>query len=50
MWEFDQFVDFMAEPPAAGQSSLDRLWEHARSVHGSDVLDDDFSIVEVSFS
>jgi sigma-B regulation protein RsbU (phosphoserine phosphatase) len=49
-WTFGEFVDFLA---AHGQSSdesvMDRLLAHVRQLHGSDQLDDDFSMVEVRF-
>lgn len=48
VWPFEEFLDFMAQPCANG-SPLDRLLHYVRELHGSDQLDDDFSIVEVRF-
>jgi len=40
--------DILNTPPA-GQSELDGLYSHALRVHGKGVLDDDFSLLRVSF-
>lgn len=48
VWPFEEFLDFMAQPSPAG-SPLDRLLQFVRTLHCSDQLDDDFSIVEVRF-
>lgn len=49
MWEFDGFVDFMAKGCDKGRSKLDSLLEHVYRLHGSEHLEDDFSILEVAF-
>lgn len=49
IWTFDEFVEFMSVPAQSSESLLDRLLAHVRRLHGSDLLDDDFSIVEVRF-
>jgi sigma-B regulation protein RsbU (phosphoserine phosphatase) len=47
MWKYDEFASYLAAlPPEEG---LDRLLAHARQMHGSDTLADDFSIVQVAF-
>jgi sigma-B regulation protein RsbU (phosphoserine phosphatase) len=48
MWTYDEFVHYLAGL-APEEGPLDRLLEHARGLHGSDTLADDFSIVQVSF-
>jgi sigma-B regulation protein RsbU (phosphoserine phosphatase) len=48
IWPFENFLDFMAQSCPTG-SPLDRLLQHVRNIHGSDQLDDDFSIIEVRF-
>jgi sigma-B regulation protein RsbU (phosphoserine phosphatase) len=48
VWPFDEFLGFVSQPCTSG-SPLDRLLQHVRKLHGSDHLDDDFSIVEVRF-
>ena len=47
-WEFDEFLQFMATlPPEV--NAMDHLLAHARQLHGSDTLADDFSILELVF-
>jgi sigma-B regulation protein RsbU (phosphoserine phosphatase) len=48
-WTFAEFVAFMAHPRDGAVSAMDELLRHARDLHGSDLLDDDFSIVEALF-
>jgi phosphoserine phosphatase RsbU/P len=45
-WAFDEFIHFMAAVPE-GINSLDHLLAQARQLHGSDVLADDFSMLEL---
>lgn len=53
MMTYEELVEFLgADAAAAGDGDdgeLDRLLVHLRRVHGSEVLDDDFSIVRVAF-
>ena len=49
MWHYDEFVRFLRQTFALGQSLMDRLLEHVRKLRGSDTLEDDFSILEVKF-
>jgi sigma-B regulation protein RsbU (phosphoserine phosphatase) len=49
MWSWDDFVSFMQEPPAPGQSRIDRLVAHACALQGSEAFEDDFSMVEAIF-
>jgi phosphoserine phosphatase RsbU/P len=48
-WTLAELVEFLSQPPDAAGSILDRLHRHACALHGSDLLDDDFSILEVRF-
>jgi sigma-B regulation protein RsbU (phosphoserine phosphatase) len=48
MWKLQEFVDFVSALPA-GDSTADRLLREVRQMHGSDVLVDDFSFLEVRF-
>ena len=48
-WTYDEFVAFMAQPPEGSTPIGDRLLDHVRVLNGSDVLDDDFSMIEVRF-
>jgi len=47
MWKFEEFVDYVGRLPTAG--CLDALLAHVRELHASDVLADDFSLLEVRF-
>ena len=48
MWQFDDFLKFLRSLPP-DEPLMDRLLQHAQTLHGSDQLTDDFSIVEVEF-
>jgi phosphoserine phosphatase RsbU/P len=47
-WSFDEFLHFMAAIPP-DVNSMDYLLAHARQLHGSTVLADDFSMLELVF-
>ncbi|HLJ95066.1 MAG TPA: SpoIIE family protein phosphatase [Gemmataceae bacterium] len=48
MWKFQEFVDFISALPPEDPCA-DQLLAHVRQLHGSDVLADDFSVLEVRF-
>jgi sigma-B regulation protein RsbU (phosphoserine phosphatase) len=48
-WQFDEFIDFMSLPPGPGATIPDQLLCHARRLKGQELLDDDFSMLEVTF-
>jgi phosphoserine phosphatase RsbU/P len=48
MWKFEDFVEYLRTIPP-GESLMDRLLRQAQTLHGSDQLTDDFSIVQVEF-
>ncbi len=48
MWNFEQFVEFMTQD-MNNNSSLDGIFNHVKQRHGSEYLDDDFSILKVVF-
>jgi phosphoserine phosphatase RsbU/P len=48
MWRIQEFVDYVSALPSE-EPVGDRVLAHVRQQHGSDVLADDFSIVEVQF-
>jgi len=50
MWKFKEFSDFMSKLNSDGLSRLDRLNNYARSIGDSEIFDDDFTILEVTFS
>ncbi|MBI1247944.1 SpoIIE family protein phosphatase [bacterium] len=47
--KFEDFVEFMQQQFQQEDSVLDALWNRDREIRGSDVLDDDFTIIEVKF-
>ena len=49
LWQLNEFVVFMGSPPNPGESVMDRLLKHDRELGGTEILDDDFSIVEFVF-
>ena len=49
MWPFREFVRFLSQSADPTLSLLDHLLDHVRALKGSDLLDDDFSMVEVRF-
>jgi sigma-B regulation protein RsbU (phosphoserine phosphatase) len=48
-WTFDEFVAFMSQSAEGELPLLDRLQQHVCALHGSEQLDDDFSVVEAVF-
>jgi sigma-B regulation protein RsbU (phosphoserine phosphatase) len=50
MWRFQEFTDFMNKIKTEGHSILDHLHRYASNLTQSDNFEDDFTIVEVSFS
>lgn len=49
MWEMEEFLDFMAEPIPPDQSGMDRLYDKVKEISQVEILDDDFSIMEITF-
>lgn len=49
MWKHQQFVSFISALPRDGASLGDRLLAHVRQMRGSELLADDFSVLEVRF-
>jgi sigma-B regulation protein RsbU (phosphoserine phosphatase) len=48
-WTFEEFVQFMSQPAGAAGDLLDRLLQLVRELNGDELLDDDFSAIEVRF-
>jgi sigma-B regulation protein RsbU (phosphoserine phosphatase) len=46
MWEFEEFVQCVTATPA--DDALDGLLKQARTLHGNETLDDDFSLLELA--
>lgn len=49
MWSLAGFKDFMAKPPVSSGSDIEALYQFVRETNGNDALDDDFSLLRVSF-
>lgn len=49
VWEFEEFVEFMRQPATPGVPDMDRLLAKAREINRTEILPDDFSILEVTF-
>jgi sigma-B regulation protein RsbU (phosphoserine phosphatase) len=49
MWKHREFVAFVTALRAEGEALGDRLLNHVQTAHGSNMLADDFSLVEVQF-
>jgi sigma-B regulation protein RsbU (phosphoserine phosphatase) len=48
-WSFQEYVRFLSQHVDPSVSLPDHLLEHVRSLKGSELLDDDFSMIEVRF-
>jgi phosphoserine phosphatase RsbU/P len=46
-WTTREFNQFMSQPEDPNENMMDRLLKHVRMLKGGDVLDDDFSIMEM---
>lgn len=46
-WTFREFMQFMSQPDDEAIGKMDRLIQHLRMLKGGNVLDDDFSIMDV---
>lgn len=49
-WSLAQCIEYLGERSSRGGNLMDDLLSHVRDLHGSHQLDDDFSIIEASFS
>jgi len=50
MWSREEFEALLIRTAADGASDLDALYRHVRTIAAGEVLDDDFSILKVSFA
>jgi sigma-B regulation protein RsbU (phosphoserine phosphatase) len=46
MWKYSEFLEFMA-PRARDRDVMDRLYAHVKTIRGGDILNDDFSILDL---
>ena len=49
IWTFREFMQFVSQPDDADDCILDRLIHYVRTLKGGEVLDDDFSIMDLKF-
>src|SRR5262249_36671704 len=49
MWTYREFLAYVSALPRDGASTIDRLLDHVRTMHGGGLLGDDFSMLEVAF-
>lgn len=49
VWTFREFMQFVSQPDDADDCILDRLIHYVRTLKGGEVLDDDFSIMDLKF-
>lgn len=49
LWPYEEFLSYMSQRSGSDVSIMDRLLTHVRLLHGSDILDDDFSFLEIKF-
>ena len=47
-WPHQDFVPFHPQGEVSAQHIMDRLIKHCRELKGADILDDDYSILEVT--
>jgi sigma-B regulation protein RsbU (phosphoserine phosphatase) len=50
MWTFKEFVPFVSSLAGGDGSVIDRLLAHVRGMHDTELLGDDFSMLEVRFN
>jgi len=49
MWNLAGFRDFLVMPPASSGSEIEALFQFVRGAGNGGPLDDDFSLLKVSF-
>ena len=47
MWTFREFMQFVSQPDDTDDCILDRLIRYVRTLKGGEVLDDDFSVMDL---
>ena len=50
MWTFSEFIEFVSGLLPDGNPIIERLLKRVRQLHESDMLDDDFSMLDLQFS
>jgi sigma-B regulation protein RsbU (phosphoserine phosphatase) len=49
MWSLDELEEFLGHPPEGNGREMDALYTALQKMHGTPVLDDDFSLLRVTF-
>ena len=49
MWNLEGLRQFLRQPPVVASSELEKLYQLAQEMSGSQTLDDDFSILKITF-
>ena len=49
VWEFDAFVDTVNQCHQQYDNSLEQIVEYVRQINGNNTLDDDFSLIQLTF-
>jgi sigma-B regulation protein RsbU (phosphoserine phosphatase) len=47
VWSYREFLQFLSQPDEADDTIMDRLIRYVRTLKGGNVLDDDFSIMDL---
>jgi len=50
MWDYGEFLQLLQQPAQPGTPDVERIYRYVKYIHGSDDLEDDFSMLEVVFS
>jgi sigma-B regulation protein RsbU (phosphoserine phosphatase) len=49
MWTLEDLQNFLCSSAAGSGQEIDALWKNLQQMHGSEVLEDDFSLLRVNF-
>jgi sigma-B regulation protein RsbU (phosphoserine phosphatase) len=49
MWTLEELGEYLTPHPLDGSAEIDSLYGFLQELHGQEILDDDFSILKVSF-
>lgn len=49
MWDMEGLKKFLLHPPVESSSEIEKLYQVVREMRGSQILDDDFSMVKITF-
>ena len=49
MWSLKELDRYLTDPPATAEPEIDSLYSFVREMSESEILDDDFSMLKISF-